>query len=223
MKIKGYLHLLLALMAIVTCMTSCKETDDTVEEYPDWQKKNEAFFNAKYNAVRQYIANGDTSWKIIKSYALQNSTIDQPTNYILVKVLREGTGSGCPLYTDTVRVHYRGQLLASTTHVDSKDSELGYVFEKSWATDTFDESISIPSKMGVANLTDGFSTAIQHMHIGDRWLVYIPHQLAYGSQDKTVIPAYSTLVFDLTLAAYYRPGRLVPNWSANQFVFNEEE
>lgn len=223
MRVKGYLNVLMALLAIVTCTTSCKETDDTVEEYPDWQNKNEAFFNAKYNAVRQAVTNGDKSWKIFKSYALQSSSIDMPVNYILVKVLREGTGSGCPLFTDTVRIHYRGQILASTTHVDSRDSELGLVFEKSWATDTFDEGISVPAKMGVASVIDGLSTAIQHMHIGDRWQVYIPYQLAYGSQKKTSIPAYSTLVFDVALAAYYRPGRLVPSWSANQFVFSEEE
>ena len=221
MKHTAFFTLLAAFLAAFS-LASCSETDETVEEYPDWQKKNEAYFATKYSTVKQAIARGDNSWKIIKSFSRDASTEGQPTDYILVKVLRQGTGSGSPLFTDTVRVHYRGQLIASTTHVDKEDSELGYIFAKSWSTDTFDESISVPSKLGLAGLVDGFSTALQHMHIGDHWLVYIPYQLGYGSQEYGEVQPYSTLVYDMALAAYYRPGTQVPQWNSNQgFVWEE--
>ena len=222
MKNHAYIGAILTLLFSVFCLTSCKETDDTVEEFPDWQNKNEAYFKAKYNAAKQAVASGDTSWKLFKSYARDNSTEGSATDYILVKVLREGTGSGSPLFTDTVRVHYRGQLLASTTYVDKNDSELGYMFDTSWSTSTFDERIFVPSKFAVSSVVDGFSTALQHMRIGDRWRVYIPYQLGYGTSANGSIPAYSTLVFDLALAAYYRPGKKVPDWSANQTLLWDE-
>lgn len=211
-----------AMVGALFSLSSCSETDDTVEEYVDWKNKNEAYFTSKYNAVKQAIAAGDKSWKIIKCFARDASTIGQPTDYILVKVIRSGEGSGPPLYTDSVRVHYRGQLIASATHVDSKDKELGYVFDTSWNTDTFNEEISVPVKYGVSSLCDGFSTALQNMRIGDRWLVYMPYELGYGTTDYGVIPAYSTLVFDMALAAFYRVGTTVPQWSSNEGFLWEE-
>ena len=209
-----------AIVAALCCLPSCSETDDTVEEYADWQQKNEAFFTSKYNSAMQ--SAGSARWKVIKCFSRDASSTGEPTDYILVKVLREGTGSGCPLFTDSVRVHYRGQLIASATHVDSSDRELGYVFDKTWSTDEFNEQICVPAKKSVSGVVDGFSTALQHMHIGDRWLVYIPYQLGYGTKDNGKVPAYSTLVFDLTLAAYYRAGTKVPQWSSNDNILWEE-
>lgn len=213
----------MAVAAIVMGLVSCKETDDTIEEYPNWQSKNDAYFAAKYQQVKSAIAKGDTSWKIFKSYTRDGGSEGVATDYILVRVLREGTGSGYPLYTDSVRVHYRGQLLASATQVDTSDPDLGKVFDKSWSTDTFDEDIFVPAKFGVSGVVDGFSTALQHMHIGDRWKVYIPYQLGYYAAERTDVPAYSTLVFDLTLAAYYRVGVKVPTWKSNQYFLWEEK
>ena len=47
------------------------------------------------------------------------------------------------------------------------------------------------------------------MHIGDRWRIYIPSDLAYGSNNllgSSGIPAYSMLRFDVELKAYARVG-----------------
>ena len=213
----------MAFMAALLCLSGCKETDDTVDEFPDWQKRNEAFFAAKYQAAKSAIAQGDNSWKIIKSYTRSDpSEQGETTDYIVVKVINEGTGSGSPLYTDTVRVHYKGQMIASTSYIDSEDRELGYVFDKSWSTDVFDSRIFTPSKFAVSGVIDGFSTALQHMRIGDRWIVYMPYQLGYGTTELKSVPAYSTLVFDMTLAAFYRAGTKVPQWSSNEGFLWEE-
>ncbi len=212
----------MALVAALLCLSSCSETDDSIEEYADWQSKNEAFFLTKYNQAKQAISSGDDSWMVIKNFARGESYEGTATDYIVVKVIREGTGSGCPLYTDTVRVHYRGQLIASYSYIDSEDKELGLVFDKSWSTNNYDESISVPSKFAVSAVLDGFSTALQHMHIGDRWKVYIPYQLGYGTTDRSSIPAYSTLVYDMALEAYYRPGKVVPDWTSNISTLWEE-
>ena len=61
----------------------------------------------------------------------------------------------------------------------------------------------MPVKFAVKGVVTGFGTALQYMHIGDRWQVIIPQQLAYRSS-TTPGAAYSTLIFDVTLVAYYR-------------------
>ncbi len=221
MKRPTLLYIFAVLLAMCG-LSSCSETDDEVEEYPDWQSKNDAYFAAKYNAATQAIARGDNTWKVFKSYAKSSETTGKPVDHIVVKVIEEGSGSGCPLFTDTVRVHYRGQLIASTSYQDKEDGELGLVFDSSWRTDTYDASTFVPAKFAVSGVIDGFSTALQHMHIGDRWKVYIPYQLGYDNNASGKVPAYSTLVYDLALAAYYRPGIVIPAWNTNQFFLCEE-
>ena len=51
-------------------------------------------------------------------------------------------------------------------------------------------------------VVDGFSTALQNMVEGDRWIVYIPYQLGYGSSEVASIRGtnYSTMRFDITLS-----------------------
>ena len=51
-------------------------------------------------------------------------------------------------------------------------------------------------------LVDGFATALQNMHPGDRWEIWIPQQMGYGSAGRSasgsvIIKPYTTLIFDL--------------------------
>lgn len=205
---KKFLYIF-SLLFVGLVMTSCSETDDTEEEFPDWQNTNEAYFSSTYNSAQQKIASGDNSWKIIKCYSMPEDGeyfTSSPENYIVVNVLEEGTGAGCPLYTDSVRCHYQGRLLPSTSYKD------GYVFDQSWYG-TFSDDTAKPSEFLVSGLVDGFATALQNMHIGDKWRVYIPYQLGYGSaSSSSTIPDYSTLIFDISLISYHRPGANVAEY-----------
>lgn len=197
-----------ALLFMALGIVSCTEVDDTEEEFVDWQKTNETYFNTLYNTVTESIKNGDTTWKAIKCYSMPEDGpgyTSSPKDYILVKVLEEGTGAGCPLFTDSVQCHYLGRLLPSTSYSE------GYVFDKSYYG-TFDATTAKPSKFQVSGLVDGFSTALQNMHVGDNWRVYIPYQLGYGEKGSKSIPGYSTLVFDITLVRYSRAGVVMPTY-----------
>jgi FKBP-type peptidyl-prolyl cis-trans isomerase FklB len=55
----------------------------------------------------------------------------------------------------------------------------------------------------------GFTTALMNMHIGDRWRVYIPYQLGYGSLAKPTC-SYSNLIFDVALVDFWHPGEHRP-------------
>ena len=141
-------------------------------------------------------------------------------DHIVVHVLKEGTGSGCPLYTDSVRVNYSGRMLPSTSY------PAGFVFDKSYYGD-FDPKTAHPvtlAMQGQRAVVDGFSTAL------DRWKIYIPHQLGYGadgSRNSTtqayIVQPYSTLIFDVTLLAYYRPGEIPVPFQAKQNAVWVEE
>ncbi len=188
-------------------VTSCSEDDDTEEEFPDWENTNTAYFNNLYNTVTALIANGDSSWKIIRSWSIPEDNIyftASAEDNIVVEMLEEGSGEGCPLYTDNVWVHYRGRLLPSVSYPS------GYIFDQSYYGD-FNEQTASPVCFLVSELVDGFATALQNMHIGDVWRVYIPYQLGYGTTSSTSsVPGYSTLIFEIKLVAYARPDVELP-------------
>ncbi len=177
---------------------SCKESEEE-GEYDNWQERNEHFIDSIANVAK---ANRDGTWTILKSYTLSDDFPMTEDNryYIYVQKLEQGSGTEKPLYSDSVRVHYSGRLIPSSTHPQ------GYVFDKSYASSTFTPSTDVPSLLCVSNTVVGFSTALMNMVVGDRWKVYIPYQLGYGTTAVTAtsIPAYSTLIFDMQLAKIYK-------------------
>lgn len=223
MQTKRYAASMLALAMMSMAMfifSSCSEDEGDVDEFANWQEQNEAYWSSLYSATQQKIAGGDDSWQIILSYTKQNQTATEgstlnfkPEDYIIVHKLENGSGTESPLYTDSVRVHERGQLIPSATYTG------GLIFESSW-TGTFDEQTSRPQLMRVYNRTTGLATALMEMRRGDHWQVYVPYQLGYGASKATAsqasIPAYSTLIYDLRLVDIYHPGDVIPAVGAKQ-------
>ena len=186
-------------------LSSCSESDSTVEEFPDWENTNLTYWNNLYTTTKSKVNSGDTSWKIIKSFSVEDTLSSPNTDYVIVNVQTAGKGSGCPLYTDSVRVRYTGQLLPSTSYTK------GYVFDTT-NYDNAADSISGATDFKVSGLTSGFATAVQHMHIGDVWEVYVPWTLGYGTSGNSSIPGYSVLKFRIQLVAYARAGSSLPKW-----------
>ena len=193
------------LMAMPLLFTACSETNETQEEYPDWKNKNQTFWNRLYTETRRHATAGYTSWKLFKTYTKQDSISGVNTDYIIVHVKQAGTGSGTPLGTDSVSVRYTGQLLPSTSY------PAGYIFDTTSPAGTTDATAGV-AHMAINSLTDGFATALQHMHIGDKWDVYVPWTLAYGEKGNKSIPGYSVLKFEISLLAYARAGSALPKF-----------
>lgn len=199
------------LMMAVFTLSSCSEDNDETIEFENWQAKNEQVFADTLSYAQQRITQGDSSWKVIRCWSLQDQTPNEgastPTyddsDYIIVHVLDEGTGSGCPMISDSVSVSYKGRLLPSTTYAE------GYVFDKTFEG-AFDKATALPTTFAVNAMVSGFTTALLNMHIGDRWMVYIPYQLAYGEDGSSSIPGYSMLRFELVLHSYWRPNGKAP-------------
>lgn len=101
---------------------------------------------------------------------------------IFYKVLQEGTGNICPKTNNVVSVHYRGTLIN------------GREFDNSWKR-------ACPEAFRLNEVIEGWQLGLQRMRAGDRWMIYIPYQLGYGTRTSGPIPAYSTLVFEVELLA----------------------
>lgn len=195
--------LALALIGILS-FTSCSETNEEVNEFENWEARNNEYFQNKYKEAKAYVDAGNPDWKIIKSITKNDSVSSNTHDYIIVEVLNHGTGTGCPLQSDSVMVHYEGRLIPSVSYPE------GFIFDCSWQG-SYDLSSMIAARFAVAGVQPGFSTALQHMHIGDRWRVTMPQELVYGKEGTgTTIPGYSTLIFDITLKAYARKGTPLP-------------
>lgn len=199
------LKIVFALLLSVFAFTSCSESDGEEYEYADWQNRNDTYFNDIYNKAK----NGGSGWKIIRNWSLEPAAATQPSQHIVVEVLEDGTGTECPMYTDSVYIHYSGSL------IPSKSYPAGYNFDRSY-TGEFNPATAKPIKGTPSGFVSGFTTALLNMRAGDRWRVYIPYSLAYGTTDNSSIPGYSTLVFDIYLVASYRPDEPMPEWRAKQ-------
>ena len=198
---------------------SCSETDDDTNEFSNWKNKNEKYFTDIFFHADSAISKGDQNWKIIREWSLEESYSKVKENNIVVNILKTGNVSHSPIYTDSVRVHIQGRLIPSNTYPK------GYPFGESF-DDKLDVTTALPlllsvngtiplgSNTGISKQIDGLSTALQQMHIGDRWIVYVPYQYGYGSVNNSspIVPAYSTLVFDVTLVAIYHPGDRILKW-----------
>jgi len=201
--------LLLAAFFILpaSLLTSCSESDDDAEaeEYPNWQARNDAFFATLEDSLNR----GGGQWKKFKCFTKDEKTVGANTEYVYAKVLENGDGGDSPIYTDTVRVAYRGRLLPSTTYAE------GYVFDQTYVGNYNFNTTSVLDG-AVGGFMNGFATALLHMNRNDRWRVYIPYQLGYGVSGTTGIPGCSVLIFDLVLIDFAEEtGKLYP-WTSRE-------
>lgn len=218
-----HLFVLLALTAtMIGIACSCSDSNsDNNNEYANWQRRNDSYFTSMrqiaLDSIRQAQADygnqweEHTNWRTYLSYSLSAAaTTNTPTDSVLVQIKNKGNGSGAPLSTDSVRVFYLGRLIPTSEHPD------GYIFDHSGQSNLperiFNHITGVPTTFMVSNTVRGLATALQYMHIGDRWLVYVPYKLGYDETERTGIPAYSTLVFDIELVQYSHKGSALPKW-----------
>ena len=220
--VKHILYPLLGLLlAAMPLLTSCKD-DESEEntEFSDWQARNDAYFASIRTTALQAIREAKNAygndwadhcnWRAYLCYSLDESVAGAATDSIFVEILERGTGSGCPLSTDSVRVFFMGRLIPSESYPE------GFVFSHSGQSskreDIFNAKTSVPAALRPTGAVRGLGTALQKMHIGDFWRVYVPYALGYNSEERTGIPAYSTLIFDTQLVSYYRRGTSIDPW-----------
>jgi FKBP-type peptidyl-prolyl cis-trans isomerase FklB len=96
------------------------------------------------------------------------------------KVITAGTGK-MPSSTESVTVHYRGTLIDGTE------------FDSSYKRGQ-------PATFPVNGVIKGWTEALQLMHEGAKWQLFIPSNLAYGERGAGAnIGPHATLIFDVEL------------------------
>ena len=99
---------------------------------------------------------------------------------VCYKVLQSGPEGGKqPTPSSVVSCHYLGRT------IDGK---------------CFDTSLGgYPLAIRLRDLIEGWVIALLQMRVGDKWEIYIPSELGYGSFSQPGIPANSTLIFEIEL------------------------
>ena len=99
---------------------------------------------------------------------------------IYYKVLKEGNQSSeQPNIRSIITAHYTGK----TINGKKFDSSRGRA----------------PLACRLCDLINGWIIALQQMHIGDKWDLYIPAEMGYGRFSQPGIPGGSTLIFEIEL------------------------
>ncbi len=126
---------------------------------------------------------GEVNLKNGEAFLAENSKregIKVTASGLQYEVLETGNGDA-PKASDNVEVHYTGKLIDGTV---------------------FDSSVErgVPASFGVTQVIPGWVEALQLMHEGDKWRLYIPSNLAYGPNGAGgVIGPNMTLIFDVEL------------------------
>ena len=178
---KKYFYLFLIALCSGVVFSSCSDDDDElyiVDE--NWQADNEKVFaqivlDPEYTKLESQSNGGSIYYKVLEAKS-PNSKPSDETIY----------------YTSNVKVHYFG------ISMDVTSRKMEYEF------DSADYPYKDPATFTVSGVVDGFSTALQHMHPGDRWEIWIPWQLGYGSTgnrnasgQQTLPWPHSTLKFEV--------------------------
>lgn len=103
------------------------------------------------------------------------------SNGLQYEVLKAGDSSSIqPKFEDTIVAHYAGTLLDGRT---------------------FDNSYNrgVPLTIAASNVIPGWTAILEMMHVGDKWKVYIPSDMAYGDRGNGMIPGGATLIFEMEL------------------------
>jgi FKBP-type peptidyl-prolyl cis-trans isomerase len=93
--------------------------------------------------------------------------------------------SPTPVPGSMVQVNYKGMLLDGTV---------------------FDQSAPgkpLPARVDRGDLIEGWDEALQRMHRGEKWLLIVPPEMAYGARGRPpAIKRNATLVFEMELVDF---------------------
>lgn len=116
-------------------------------------------------------------WLVAKSKEEGVKPLDKGIYY---KVIKKGNANGpSPNRGSVVTAHYVGKTINGKTF----DSSRG----------------GVAPAFRLRELIPGWIIALQQMHVGDKWEIYIPAEQGYGKMNQAGIPGGSTLIFEIEL------------------------
>ena len=193
---------LLCAAVITSCLFAACDESSEAGEYADWRNRNQRFIDSIAAVAEENI---DGNWRIYKSFTLPADNpndlglVKDVNDYVYCHIEQRGTGTESPIFTDSIRANSRVWLINDVLIDQSFRGE-------------FNPDISVPGKFAMNSTIVGWTTALQQMHVGDSWTIYIPYSMGYGERESGIIPGYSTLKYWVNLAGIYPTGTVVPDW-----------
>lgn len=206
-------HLTIVLLAVVQFLsfTACSETEE-FDDHANWESRNRDFMERMADSCDTYRNRGiDCSnatagqmFRLVSFKLDPSKEWGRSSGYVYCRVITKGEGTESPVITDSVRINYRARLIPTQNYPE------GEIVDHSYKTDSLDPTVNVPTAFLVGGLIDGVITALQKMHVGDHWILYIPQEMAYGSSSKNMIPKHSALMFEINLTQFAKTGRPLP-------------
>ena len=206
-----YLIYIMSLLLWAGVLASCDEVEE-VSIYDNWEARNQAFTDSIHALAADRLVplgSSETTGKVKVEdiadnvmFALETiASTNEGKQYVYCKkVKRAGVSLGRrPVLTDAVSVFYYGtNILGERFDGNFKGfsaTDRAVLNAAQKAPTAFDS----PTEYNVKDLVYGFTTALQYMREGERWILYVPYQSGYGTQGYKDILGYSALTFDLQL------------------------
>lgn len=203
------------LSCAVLGLAACSETEVEDVEYANWQARNATYFTAKLQQANDSVAlarqrYGNTweqqsNWRSYRTYKLASAPVATQQDSVAVEVVKRGAGTTKTAYSDSVEVRYRGVLIPTNSQPQGLVFSHSGLYEE--ADRTFDPQYAGTSHFRVSSFVEGVSTAVMHMVEGDRCRIYLPAKLGYADKKAGLIPAHSTLIFDVEIVKLYNAER----------------
>lgn len=145
---------------------------------------------------------------LTKDQTLDLSNFTKDSNGIFYQVINHGSGKK-PILGQTATVHYTGYLLDKENK--NKDTKLtkdnkenkDFIYKVGQKFDSSaDRNQSFQFKVGVGQVIKGWDISVADMNVGEKRIVILPPNLAYGQQQVgPIIKENSTLIFEIDLLA----------------------
>lgn len=211
MKKLTYIFALMAVV-LVGAFAGCSETEEE-SVYDHWQEKNKAYADSLLTVAGSNLFAQAADTAAIDAMPLgqlfgikTQASTTKKTHYVFCKKL-SATDGRHPIYTDYVSAYYCGSYFTGTVFDSNFNGYVGsdtslYADEKLpevYNTPTPFSIQPIVTSAGTSYVIVGWQAALQYMRVGERWMLYVPYESAYGS-DGSRVRAYSALCFDIILS-----------------------
>jgi len=151
------------------------------------EKINAAFSQLQARQDEKMLLEGKKNREEGEAYLAANKArpkVITTSSGLQYEVLTEGSGAK-PKPGDTVKVHYEGTLIN------------GSVFDSSYQRGQ-------PTEFSLEYVIPGFAEGLQLMREGSTYRLFMPPNLAYGSNGSGPIPPYATVIFKIELLSIVR-------------------
>ncbi|MFC3151699.1 FKBP-type peptidyl-prolyl cis-trans isomerase [Litoribrevibacter euphylliae] len=164
-------------------MAGLADAYEGVEDLVGVEEMSKAYSEIQAQIQKEVAVEAEANLQIGKDFLESNKSkggIKVTESGLQYEVIEEGKGE-IPESTSRVKTHYHG------TFID------GNVFDSSVERGE-------PATFPVNGVIRGWTEALTMMPVGSKWKLYIPSELAYGSQGASgAIPPNTALIFEIEL------------------------